>query len=69
MVSSFEAEGMSTGQILVDQNIEEESTADDTSKRGRGRPPGATNKNTELIELKASIEELTNKVNKLENSR
>ena len=68
MVSSFEAEGMSTGQILVDQNIEEESTADDTSKRGRGRPPGATNKNTELIELKASIEELTNKVNKLENS-
>lgn len=68
MVSSFEAEGMSTGQILVDQNIEEESTADDTSKRGRGRPPGATNKNTELIELKASIGELTNRIDKLENN-
>ena len=68
MVSSFEAEGMSTGQILVDQNIEEESTADDTSIRGRGRPPGATNNNTELIELKASIVELTNRIDKLENN-
>ena len=68
MVNSFEAEGMSTGQILVDPDIEEESATDDTSKRGRGRPPGATNKNTELIELKASIGELTNRIDKLENN-
>ena len=68
MVNSFEAEGMNTGQILVEPETEEESTTEDTSKRGRGRPPGATNKNTELIELKASIEELTNRIDKLENS-
>ena len=68
MVNSFEAEGMSTGQILVEPDIEEESTTDDSSKRGRGRPPGATNKNTELIELKTSLEELTDRINRLENS-
>jgi len=68
MVNNFEAEGMSTGQIFLETDIEEESTADDGSKRGRGRPPGATNKNIELTELKTSLEELTDRINKLENS-
>lgn len=67
MTTSYESQGMSTGEI-VDTEVEEEET-----RRGRGRPPGSVNRNTdyssdiseiraELTALRSSIESLRSQV-------
>ena len=56
-----EAQGMTTGEIVAQE--EETVEAQEETRRGRGRPTGSTNRNnTEVSELRQEIQNLKNKI-------